>query len=51
MLLRMGEFRKITVTVSARDLQLAQEFTGKGITETVRIALKTLAEMRASSRK
>jgi Arc/MetJ-type ribon-helix-helix transcriptional regulator len=40
----MSALRKITVTVPARDLQFAQELTGKGITETVRIALRQLAD-------
>ena len=36
----MSELRKITVQVPGRDLQLAQEVTGEGVTETV-------AQMRA----
>ncbi len=43
----MGEFRKITVQVPARDLELAQAYTGEGVTETVRAGLKKLASMRA----
>jgi hypothetical protein len=39
--------RKITVEVPERDLAFAQEFTGAGITETVRVALKQFASMRA----
>jgi hypothetical protein len=34
--------RKITIEVPERDLALAQEFTGAGITETVRAGLKKL---------
>lgn len=36
----MRDHKRITVTVSADDLQAAQEFTGKGISETVRIAIR-----------
>ena len=39
----MGEMRKITVDVLADDLAAAQEFTGAGVSETVRAALGTLA--------
>lgn len=39
--------RKITVQVPERDLELAQELTGKGVTETVRAGLKKLASIRA----
>jgi hypothetical protein len=46
----MGELRKITVQVPERDLQLAQELTGEGVTETVRTALKKLASIRAQHR-
>jgi hypothetical protein len=46
----MGELRKITVQVSGRDLQAAQELTGEGISETVRAALKRLAAIRAQQR-
>jgi hypothetical protein len=42
----MSELRKIANTVPARDLQLAQELTGKNVTETVRIALQRLAQQR-----
>ena len=42
----MGEHRRITVRVPADDLQLAQELTGKGVTETVRTALHKLAQAR-----
>jgi hypothetical protein len=43
----MGEIRKITIEVPAEDLKQAQAFTGSGVTETVRTALKKLAQMRA----
>ncbi len=43
----MGEFRKITVQVPERDLELAQAYTGEGVTETVRAGLKKLASMKA----
>ena len=43
----MGEMRKITVDVPADDLAAAQEFTGAGVTETVRAALKRLRSIRA----
>ena len=49
----MGEMRKITVEVPAADLSAAQDFTGAGVTETVREGLKRLGaiatqqEMRA----
>jgi hypothetical protein len=45
--LSMGELRKITVQVPERDLQLAHELTGEGVTETVRLALQRLAQMQA----
>ena len=38
----MSKMRKITVQVRADDLMAAQEFTGEGITETVRIGLRML---------
>jgi hypothetical protein len=41
----MSELKKITVQVPERDLELAQKFTGEGVTETVRAALKKLASM------
>ena len=43
----MGEMRKITVDVPADDLAAAQEFTGAGVTETVRAALRRLRSIRA----
>ena len=39
--------RKITVQVSEADLDAAQAYTGEGITETVRTALKKLAVAKA----
>ena len=39
--------RKITVEVSAHDLEKAQELTGEGVTETIRVALRKLASIRA----
>ncbi len=43
----MTALRKITVQVSEEDLEMAQAYTGEGVTETVRAALKKLANMRA----
>jgi len=43
----MGPLRKITVQVPEHDLKLAQAYTGEGVTETVRAALKRLASMKA----
>lgn len=43
----MSELRKITVQVPEEDLRRAQELTGEGVTETVRAALKKLAELQA----
>ncbi len=42
--------RKITVQISERDLEMAREFTGEGITETVRAGIRSLASMRAQQR-
>lgn len=39
--------RKITVQVPVHDLEAAQAFTGEGVTETVRTALKALANVQA----
>lgn len=36
----MGEMRKITVEVPIADLEGALAYTGEGVTETVRAALK-----------
>ncbi len=46
----MGDLRKITVQVPGHDLDMAQAFTGEGVTETVRAALKKLASMQAQRR-
>ena len=46
----MGAIRKITVQVSEQDLELAQEFTGQGVTETVRAGLRKLASTQAQQR-
>jgi hypothetical protein len=46
-ILAMGEMRKITVDVPADDLAAAQEYTGAGVTETVRTALKKLRSIKA----
>jgi len=43
----MEILKKITVQVPERDLEAAQAYTGEGVTETVRAALKKLASMRA----
>ena len=43
----MTALRKITVQVREDDLEMAQAYTGEGVTETVRAALKKLANMRA----
>ena len=43
----MAKLRNITVIVPARDLEAAQAYTGAGITETVRIALRTFVSTRA----
>lgn len=43
----MSALRKITVQVPERDLEMAREFTGQGVTETVRVGLQKLAQARA----
>jgi hypothetical protein len=43
-------FRKITVQVDKNHLEMAQELTGEGVTETVRAALKKLVSARAQQR-
>ncbi len=43
----MADMRKITVEVPCEVLESAQAFTGEGVTETVRAALKKLASMQA----
>ncbi len=39
--------RKITVEVPKGTLEMAQAFTGAGVTETIRLALKKLASIQA----
>jgi hypothetical protein len=39
----MTEMRKITAFVPAETLAAAQAYTGEGVTETLRVALETLA--------
>ncbi|HEY1615487.1 MAG TPA: hypothetical protein VGF97_17540 [Rhizomicrobium sp.] len=46
----MSEMRKITVEVSEEVLQSAQEFTGEGVTETVRAGLNRLAAIRSQQK-
>lgn len=46
----MRELRRITVQVRERDLELAQELTGEGVTETVRLALQRLVQLGAQQR-
>lgn len=43
----MSEMRKITVEVPADLLARLQDFTGEGVTETVRAALKKMDALRA----
>jgi Arc/MetJ-type ribon-helix-helix transcriptional regulator len=43
----MGEMRKITVEVPNDLLERVQEFTGVGVSETVRAALKRMDSIRA----
>jgi hypothetical protein len=40
----MDGHRRITVGVDSRNLEFAQKFTGKGVSETVRIALRLNAQ-------
>jgi hypothetical protein len=47
LMLVMGELRKITVEVDEGDLKAAQKFTGEGVTETVRAALRQLRSIQA----
>jgi len=42
----MSEMRKITVFVPAKLLASAQDYTGKGVTETVREGLERLSRAR-----
>jgi hypothetical protein len=43
----MPRRRKITVSISEEDLRLAQEATGKGVSDTVRAGLRKLAAVQA----
>jgi hypothetical protein len=43
----MTALRKITVQVPEHDLTMAQAYTGQGVTETIRAALKRLASVQA----
>jgi Arc/MetJ-type ribon-helix-helix transcriptional regulator len=43
----MGEMRKITVEVPEDLLERVQTYTGVGVTETIRAALKKLDSIRA----
>jgi len=43
----MSRLKKITVEVPENDLALARKYTGEGVTETVRTALKKLASIQA----
>lgn len=46
----MNDMRKITVEVPVQDLEEAQALTGKGVTETVRDALRRMRSIRAQQR-
>jgi len=46
----MGEMRKITVDVPEDDLAAAQDYTGAGVTETIRAALRRLRSDRAQQK-
>jgi len=43
----MGEMRKITVEVAKKDLEHAQNYSGEGVTETIRHALKKYVTLEA----
>jgi Arc/MetJ-type ribon-helix-helix transcriptional regulator len=43
----MSEMRKITVEVDEADLRAAQKYTGEGVSETVRTALRRMRSMQA----
>ena len=47
----MDGHRRITVRVDSRDLEFAQKFTGKGVSETVRIALRLQAQEQIQRRR
>lgn len=46
----MNEMRKITVEFRQDDLAEAQALTGKGVTETIRDALRRMRSIRAQQR-
>jgi hypothetical protein len=46
----MGEMRKITVEVPSEDLEYALAYTGEGVTETVRTALRRFRSALAQKR-
>ena len=46
----MNKLRKITVEVPEADLAEAQALTGKGVTETIRDALRRMRSIRAQQR-
>ena len=46
----MNDMRKITVEVPEADLAEAQALTGKGVTETIRDALRRMRSIRAQQR-
>jgi hypothetical protein len=46
----MNETRKITVEVSEHTLAMAQEYSGTGVSETVRAALGDYASKRAQKK-
>ncbi len=50
MLAGMNDMRKITVEVPVQDLEEAQALTGKGVTETIRDALRRMRSIRAQQR-
>ncbi len=43
----MSQLRKITIQVDQADLKKAQQLTGEGVTETIRLALQKLAQLHA----
>jgi hypothetical protein len=43
----MGEMRKITVEVAKKDLEHAQSYSGEGVTETIRHALRKYVTLEA----
>lgn len=46
----MTQLRKITVRVPQRDIEAAQAYTGAGVTETMRTALRKFVSMEAQKR-